>query len=71
MFFAKLDKESGKSARKALRTVKGVDAKGSKVRAKKGEISVKLTGGEKDTVKVADLLSALENAGIKASLTKK
>ncbi len=67
--FAKdLDKETAKAARKALGGVKGVDGKGSRVNAKAGAISAKITGKEKVTV--ANILAALKEAGIEASATR-
>ncbi len=44
----KLDKDKSKEVVKALGKIKGVDAKGSRVNAKKGEILVKLTGVAKN-----------------------
>ena len=66
--YAKLDKKSAEAATKALGKVKGVDAKGSKADAKKGQVSVKIAGKEKVTI--TDVLGALKDAGIKGSLTK-
>ncbi len=68
VLFAKLDKKSAEASTKALGKVKGVDAKKSKADAKKGHISVKIAGKEKVTV--ANVLAALKDVGIKASLTK-
>ena len=44
----KLDDDKSKEVVKALGKIKGVDAKGSRVNAKKGEILVKLTGVAKN-----------------------
>ena len=49
--------------------VKGVDSKGTKANAEKGEISIKIKGGDKVTAD--DLVKALKDAGIEAKLTKK
>jgi len=68
VLFAELDNESADAATKVLGKVKGVDAKGSKADAKKGEISVRIAGKEKVTV--ADVLTALKDAGVNASLAK-
>ena len=68
VLFAKLDKDSAKKAEEAVGKVKGVDGKGSKANAEKGEISIKLKGNEKVTV--AGLVDALDGAGIKASTKK-
>ena len=68
VLFAKLDKESARAARKALRKVKGVDGKKSRANAKAGVILARISGKEKVTV--ANILAALKEAGIKASLTK-
>ena len=48
--------------------VDGVDVKNSKADTKKGHISVKIAGKEKVTV--ANVLAALKDVGIEASLTK-
>ncbi|MGH3452294.1 MAG: hypothetical protein ACRDQW_16560 [Haloechinothrix sp.] len=68
--FAKegLEKEDAQAARKALRGLKGVDTKRSRVNAKTGEISVAISGEEKVTA--AQILAALKKAGIDARLTK-
>ncbi len=68
VLFAKLNKESAGAARKALRNVKGVDGKSSRANAKAGVISAKISGKEKVTV--ANILAALKEAGIEASLTR-
>ena len=68
VLFAKLDKESSKAARKALRKVKGVDGKGTSANAKTGVISAKITGKEKVTV--ANIVAALKEAGIEARVTR-
>jgi hypothetical protein len=68
VLFAKLDKDSAKKAEEAAGKVKGVDSKGTKANADKGEISVKIKGGDKVTA--ADLVKALKDAGIEAKLTK-
>lgn len=73
VLYADLDKASARKAKRALKKVKGVDAKNSKANAKKGEISVKLSGARKDKkpkVTVADIVTALKKAGIDASATE-
>jgi hypothetical protein len=68
VLFAKLDKDSAKKAEEAAGKVKGVDSKDTKADAAKGEISVKIKGGDKVTT--ADLVKALKDVGIEAKLTK-
>ena len=68
VLFAKLDKEYARAARKALRNVKGVDGKKSRANAKSGVISARISGKAKETV--ANILAALKEAGIEASLSK-
>ena len=73
VLFAKLDKESAAAALTALKEVKGVDAKKSQADVENGQISVKLqgidaAGGAKLTL--ADILTALKDAGIEASPSK-
>ena len=68
VLYAELDKASAKKAVKALGSVKGVDAEGSTADAEKGEISAKIAGGEKVTV--ADITTALKDAGIEAGTGK-
>ena len=79
MVFSKLDETALSAALKSLAPVKGVDSKNSKADAKKGEISVKLSGKDDDDdddddddakLSLADILTALEKAGIVASLSK-
>jgi hypothetical protein len=65
--FAKLDEASAKKAEEALGKVKGIDAEGTKADVKRGEISVKIAGGEKLTV--GGILEALKGAGVEASAT--
>ena len=66
--FAELEKGSVRKVRRALAKVKGVDSKATKARTKRGEISVKLKGDAKVTT--ADILKALKDAGIEASIKK-
>lgn len=67
VLFAKFDKASGKKAEEALAKVAGVDKKGIVLDEKKGEISVKLAGGEKVTA--MSLVDALKkDAGLAAEL---
>ncbi len=66
--FAKLDEKGADVATKALGNVKGVDAGASKADAKKNQISVKIAGTDKVTI--ADILTALKDAGVNASLAK-
>lgn len=66
--FAKLDKESAAKALEALGEVNGVDKEKSTTDVRKGTIDVQLAGGEKLTV--ANLIDALNEAGIKASIKK-
>ena len=68
VLFADLDKDSAKAAVAALGKIKGVDGKGSQADPKKGELSVKIAGGEKVTV--TNIVAALKNAGIETSTTK-
>ncbi len=68
VLFAKLDDESAKTARSAIRKVKGVAGKGSGASSKTGAIRVRIAGEEKVTI--TNLLAALKEAGIEASLTK-
>lgn len=68
VLFAKLDKDSAKKAEEAAGKVKGVDSKGTKANAEKGEISIKIKGSDKVTA--GDLVKALKDAGIEAKLTK-
>jgi len=71
VLFAKLDKDSAKKAEEAVGKVKGVDKKGTKVDDKKGEISVKIAGGEKaEKVTLTGLVSALKEAGVAATSSK-
>lgn len=64
--FGKLSDETADKALKSLETIKGVDAAGSAVDAKRGVISVRLIGGEK--VSVADIIAALQKDGISAKV---
>jgi hypothetical protein len=68
VLFAKLDKASAKKAEEASGKVKGVDPKETKADTEKGEISVKIKGGDKVTS--GDLVAALKDVGIVAKLTK-
>ncbi len=68
VLFAKLDKESAKKAVGALGKVEGVDAKRSTTDAKKGEISVRISGEKKVTL--AGILDALRDAKIDANASK-
>jgi len=68
VLFAKLDKQSARAARKALRNVKGVDGKGTRANAKTGVISAKISGKEKVTVAI--IVAALKEAGIEASVKR-
>ena len=68
LLLANLDDESAKTARSAIRKVKGVARKGSGASSKTGAIRVKISGEEKVTI--TNLLAALKEAGIEASLTK-
>jgi len=68
VLFAKLDKDSAKKAEETLGKVKGVDGKGTKANAEKGEISIKIAGDQK--IKAADLIEALKKAEITAAIAK-
>ena len=68
MVFSKLDKKTVDAATKALDNVKGVDARALKADVKKSQISVTIAGTDKVTI--ADVLTALEDAGVNASLAK-
>ena len=76
LVFGKLDETSSSVALESLAPVKGVDSKSSKADAKEGQISVKLSGKNDDdddddaTLSIADILTALEKAGILVSLSK-
>ncbi len=76
LVFGKLDDASSSVALESLAPVKGVDSKSSKADAKEGQISVKLSGKDDDdddddpTLRIADILTALEEAGILVSLSK-
>lgn len=67
VLFSELDRKSAKAARMALGSVKGVDGKASRANAKRGVIIAKITG--KDKVTVSNILAALKEAGIEASVT--
>jgi hypothetical protein len=64
-----LDKDSAKKAVDAVSKVKGVDSKETKADEKKGEIVVRISGGEKLTA--STLVDALKkDAGVTASVAK-
>jgi hypothetical protein len=69
VLFAALDKDSAKKAVDALGKLKGVEKTGTKADEKKGEVVVRIAGGEKLTV--ATLVDALKkDAGVTASVAK-
>ena len=59
VLFAALDKDSAKKAVDAVSKLKGVDKKETKADEKKGEVVVRIAGGEKLTV--AALVDALSS----------
>ena len=61
----KLDKDKSKEVVKALGKIKGVDAKGSSVNVKNGEILVKLTGVAKNEEGKAENVKLLLNDIVK------
>lgn len=69
VLFADLNPESAKKARQALRKLEGVDAKGSRVNARKGQISAKLSGKAKEKLTVSQVQAVLRDAGIDADTT--
>jgi hypothetical protein len=69
VLFATLDKDSAKKAVDAVSKLKGVDKTETKADEKKGEIVVRISGGEKLTANT--LLDALKkDAGVTASVAK-
>jgi outer membrane receptor for ferrienterochelin and colicin len=68
ILFSKLDKDSAKKATDALQKVKGVDKAATKADEKKGEIAVRIAGGEKVTP--ATLVASLKDAGVTAHTSK-
>lgn len=64
--FAKLTEETGPKALKSLEKIKGVDATGSRVDAKRGVISVRLVGGQ--PVTIDGIIAALKQDGIEAKV---
>ncbi len=68
VLFAELDKALSEKAIEALGEIEGVDAEKSSTDAEEGEISAKIKGGDKVTL--ADILEALKDAGIEASVVK-
>ena len=68
VLFSKLDETSAKEAVTACRKIKGVEGAACKADAAKGEIHIKLAGGEK--ISAEQIVQALRDAGIQAQTTK-
>lgn len=68
VMFAKLDEMSAKEAVSACRKLKGVDGAACKADIPKGEIHVKLTGGQKVTPE--QLIQAFRESGVQVQLTR-
>lgn len=64
--FSKVSEETADKALKSLEKIKGIDAAGSTVDAKRGVLSIRLKGG--DSVSVDDIIAALEKDGISAKV---
>jgi len=67
VLFADLDAESASTALAACRKIEGVDGRACQADAKTGEIQLRISGEEKVTV--AQILTAMTDAGIKAQTT--
>jgi hypothetical protein len=68
MVFAPLTKDTSEQAMVQLEKVKGVDAKHSTLDVKKGSLRVRISGAEHVTA--ADILKAVETAGVVPTLAK-
>ena len=66
--FAPLTEQSATSAVAACKKIEGVDGNGCQAQADSGEIQITISGEKKLTV--AQILSALQEAGIKAQTSK-
>lgn len=68
VFFAPLTNENAQKATQKLASIQGVDAKNSRADVRKGELSVRIDGGQRVTAD--DIYNAIRGAGINAHFYK-